>query len=204
MHLLTDISTAPLPGCEQWLEPVSAPSNYRDEAKIAAYIDEKRQEQIARAGLDPDLSRITGVGMHCHGHTRVVLCPTEDDECRALTEFIEVMGTKTLVGYNSARFDWPFMMRRAAYLGLDLSINTDRFKSPHVDVMERLTHRGVLAAKSLRFYVSRHGWSDLVKPLSGAAEANVLQTQDWDGLEASLRHDVEALRRLCVWLKVMP
>jgi hypothetical protein len=69
--------------------------------------------------------------------------------------------------------------------------------------MDKLTYHGAIAAKSLRFYTNRFGWLDLEKPLSGAEEAKVLETQDWDGLQRSIAHDVEALRRLATRIGIL-
>jgi hypothetical protein len=66
-----------------------------------------------------------------------------------------------------------------------------------------LSDRNPARRKSLGFFVKRLGWSDLLKPLSGAAESNVFATGDWAGLEASLRHDLTATYRLAKWLGVI-
>jgi hypothetical protein len=95
-------------------------------------------------------------------------------------------------------------MRRASYLAVNLKINVDRYRTPHVDVSERLTHRGLLQAKSLGFYVRRLGWTDLVKPLSGAEEALAAQDGRWAEIETSVRHDLLATQRLASWLGVFP
>jgi hypothetical protein len=51
--------------------------------------------------------------------------------------------------------------------------------------------------------VRRLGWTDLLKPLTGAEEAQVPQTGRWDELRASLAHDVDATVRLARWLGVI-
>ena len=47
---------------EQFVEPVSAPGNYKDEAKIAAYVHDKTIEKMSKAALDPALCRIVALG----------------------------------------------------------------------------------------------------------------------------------------------
>ena len=39
----------------------SAPSNYKDEDKIAAYIAEKQAESLKTAALDPDYGKIIAI-----------------------------------------------------------------------------------------------------------------------------------------------
>jgi len=197
---ITDIATAPIDGCADWLEEPSAPSNWKDPAKIAAYVAEKKLELTERAGLDPDLGRITGIAVwrtDLRGPA-IHLCRTEREEADLLEQAAAEQWP--LLGFNSLKFDWPFMLRRAAYLGVPMSLNLDRYRTPHVDVSEILTHRGLLTPKSLGFYVRRHQWTDLCKPLSGAEEAMVPQTGRWDDLRASLVHDVTATYRLACWL----
>jgi DNA polymerase elongation subunit (family B) len=108
------------------------------------------------------------------------------------------MGVSTvLVGFNSRAFDWRVLMRRALYLSVKFPrINVDRYRSTHVDLFDVLSDKGTGTAHSLQFYVKRFGWTDLTKPLEGAAEAQVYQSGDWDNLALSLRHDVLAAYRL--------
>lgn len=205
-YCITDIATAPIDGCSDWLEEPTAPSNWRDPVKIAAYIAEKKADQTERAGLDLDLGRITGIGVWQSDYDKpeAWLCRTEDDERRAVQIFADAHRTLNipLIGYNSLRFDWPFLMRRAAYLAVELTINTDRFKSHHVDLSDVLTHRGALTPRSLGFYARRLGLG-LTKPLSGAEESQVPITGRWSELEASLVHDVTATRKVAEWLRII-
>ena len=92
-------------------------------------------------------------------------------------------------------------MRRCAYLNLDVpAINLDRYRTPHVDLFDKLSYHGAIQAHSLGWYVKRQGWTDLVKPLSGAEEAQVPATGQWYDLRASVQHDVTATMRLANWL----
>lgn len=200
---ITDISTAPIDGCADWLDEPQAPSNWKDPAKIAAYIAEKKADQTERAGLDPDLGRITGIGVWQSGYPspEIWLCRSETDERNALDIFAEAHKSLALelIGFNSLKFDWPFLMRRAAYLGVKLSINVDKYRGNNLDLSDILTHHGALTARSLGFYQRRLKMG-LTKPLSGAEESQVPVSGRWPELELSLRHDVEATRRLAVWM----
>lgn len=206
--LILDVSTAPLPDAGEFVDAdaITAPSNWKDETKIAAYKAEKLAEIIGKAALDFDLSRLTGVGLHIvdANETAILLCKTEDDERAAIEQVAIQMRERTLVSYNGKAFDWPLLMRRARYLGVRPVpyINVDRYKSPHLDLLELLSGHDPSRRRSLGFYVRRLGLG-LSKPLSGAEEANVPATGLWDALDASLRHDVEACTRLADWLGVI-
>lgn len=208
-YLVVDIATAPIAGAAEFLEEPAAPANYRDPEKIAAYVAEKKAEQLQRLALDPDLGRIAAIGYWLPDRPLIKLCKTEEDEREALVDLSRFVDARTrqysaLVGYNSLKFDWPFLMRRARYLGVSLEINLDRYKTPHVDLAERLTHRGLLQMRSLSFYVKRLGWTDLHKTLSGAEEALAPELGQWVELEESVVHDVTATQRLAEWLGVIP
>src|SRR3990167_2530431 len=57
-----DLESVPMPGCADYLtDPIEAPSNWKDQEKIAKYIEEAKQKQIAKAGLDLDLCEIVAI-----------------------------------------------------------------------------------------------------------------------------------------------
>lgn len=206
-YIILDIATVPIDGAAAYLEPPTPPANYKDPDKIAAYLAEKTAEAASRAALDPDLGRISGIGIwSLSGHAEVRFCRTEAEECAALTEVADLLNPRdrpVLIGYNSQAFDWPYLNRRARYLGIaGIDINCDRYKSPHVDLLAKLTNHGQWKAHTLGFYARRLGW-DVAKPLSGAEESRVMETGRWDELRASILHDVEVTWRLATWMGVM-
>ncbi len=204
-YLIVDVATTAIPGVESFMEEPSAPANYKDEAKIAAYIAEKKRDQADKCALDLDLGRITAIGLKGPDYEHVMLAETEDQEPEVIGFLAEALGPEpTIVTFNGHRFDLPCVMRRALYCGVPFPyINLDRYRSPHLDVSELLTMRGVLSAHSLGFYVKRLGWTDLVKPLSGQEEARVPVTGQWAELKASVIHDLTATARLAQWLGVI-
>ncbi len=204
-HLVLDLATCPLPQASDFLEPASAPANYKDQAKIDDYIKSANEAALAKAGLDVDLGRIAMIGLWSWDATgpQVLTCKDEAEEAVALRMVAAILKkhNPVLVGYNSLKFDWPYLMRRARYLGVDLKpINIDKFRSPHIDLMERLSYRGALQYRSLGFWVKRMGWTDLTKTLTGAQEALAPQNGQWAELEQSVLHDVVATKRLAEWM----
>ena len=211
--LVLDLATAPIDGAEGFIEEPSAPANYRDELKIAEYIKAAKDKALAKAALDPDLGRISAIGMMKPEEADlgpvIWLCKDEAEERQALQLLVATVDASSqryrgLIGYNSHVFDWPFLIRRAQYLGVSFPLDIDRYKSAHVDLMDRLTHHGKLTARSLGFYVRRLGWTDLHKTLSGAEEALAPSRGQWDELTESVEHDVIAACRLAQWMGVLP
>jgi hypothetical protein len=206
-YLILDLASTSIQDVEQYCdEPTAAPSNWKDEAKIAAYIAEKQAERVASAALDIDLARITAVGLLKPGGEPVVYrCPDQREEVRALSAIrIALDDGMRLVTFNGLRYDLPLVLRRSMYLDLPRPmLDIDRYRSPHVDVFELLTHRGAIKAHSLTWYAKRFGWTDLMKPLSGAEEAKAAQDGRWDELEASVIHDLRACERLAMALGVV-
>lgn len=209
-RIVLDISTAPLADAEGYLDGVvRAPANYKDAEKIAAYIAEKQAERLAMAGTDVDLARITGVGftMGTEDGIEVKTVRDESAERAVLSDLAFILGSyrPVIVTFGGLNFDLPLLMRRARYLGVKFpSINLDRFKSVHLDLCELLCDRNPTRKRPLDFYVKRLGWIDLdPKPMSGADEARVHESGEWDRLEQSIRRDVAATYRLAVWLDII-
>lgn len=101
----------------------TAPANYSDAKKIAAYIDKKRQSQIARMPLDVDFAVVRAIGyaQSFDDEPCVLLAANEDEERTALKKFWELVGASPglrMIGYNLKGFDIPIIMRRSLLLGI--------------------------------------------------------------------------------------
>lgn len=210
--IILDVATAPLLNAAEYLDgAIKAPSHYKDPDKITAYIAEKEAERLAMAATDLDLAQITGAAWltgddEGEGDVSHILAGIPDTAEAVIIHDLAVMLSvrPTIITFGGFHFDLPLLMRRARYLGVDFpTINLDRYKSPHLDLCEILSDRNPQRRRSLQFYAKRLGWTDLVKPLSGAEEARVLETGRWEELAASLRHDVTATYRLACWLGVI-
>lgn len=205
-YIVLDVASAPLPDAETYLEgTVRAPANYKQQAAIDAYVAEKTAERLLMAATDIDLARITAVGVvNDGGGERLTLCRDEAAEREALTSLACLINQTPTITFGGFNFDLPLVQRRARYLGVPFpTLNLDRYKSPHVDLCELLSDRNPQRRRSLQFYAKRLGWTDLVKTLSGAEEAQVPVSGKWEELESSLRHDVMATYRLAQWVGVL-
>jgi DNA polymerase elongation subunit (family B) len=205
--LVLDLASSQLGDAEHYLDgTIKAPAHYKKPEAISAYIAEKKAERLAMAAVDIDLAKITALGFAVGPDAiDVRVCRDEQDEKLLIADVAALVKDARIITYGGARFDLPLVMRRAKYLGIPFPVlSTDRYKSPHVDLMDVLSDRDPSRVRSLSFYVRRMGWSDLTKILSGAEEAQVPTSQRWDDLEKSIRHDVTATYRLAVWLGVIP
>ncbi len=161
--------------------------------------------------LDLDLCRISAIGL-CDvtgwqpGEIDINVAKTESEERWLLNELRQhfALHQAETITYNGIGFDLQVIERRCLYLGLQpMGWNLDRYRSPHVDLLAKLSDHGKRPYRPLGFYVKRLQWADLSKPLTGAEEAQAPAQGRWDELEASIRHDVEATRRLAVWMGVL-
>ena len=206
--VVLDLETIASPGCELFLDPVKAPSNWKDPIKIAQHAEEKRAEQIARAGLEPDLNEIVAVGWRHPERegTATVYTRADVDEAGLLEMTWEALHGRRIVGFNIFSFDLPVLIRRSQLLGLRVpSVNLDRYRTPHIDLLERLTFNGKLTYRSLAFYARRFGvpCDDQTK---GADIAQMVAANDWEGVRAHCRADVEKTCLLAArlgWLTIM-
>lgn len=198
--LVFDIETCPMPDCRDYLtDPVEAPSNYKDPAKIAAYIEEKRLKQIADAGLDLDLCEIAAIGWSMNALVEVpVYAQTRGTtpEAEMLDGFWRFVRTiqrdgGVLVGFNVLHFDLPILLRRSLYLGVPTpAIAVDKYRHDGViDVADVLTYGGRCTWRSLGFYAKRFGipHDDSVK---GEDVPALVASGRWDSIAAHVRADV--------------
>jgi DNA polymerase elongation subunit (family B) len=213
-YLILDLETLPISNAADFvtLDDISAPSNYKDPDKIAAYVAKERDSRIAAAALDLDLAQICAIGMVDHEGVSVVWTPERTSE-KGMLEILAGQLRKDeflkLVTFNGFKYDLPLLQRRARYLGVDFPrINLDRYRSPHVDLYEELTLRGAVKAHGLRWYMRRHGWTDLLEadPLKdgGSEVAQAAKDGRWEDIAAHARVDAQATYRLAVWLGVIP
>lgn len=201
--LILDIETFALADADQYLEPVSAPANYKDPVKIEQYCVERRAELLAKCALDADLCEIVAIGWHrdIDAECRVLHRGTATDEAAMLRAFWNhAEDAAAMVGFNLLSFDLPILIRRSQYLGLPVPpLNLDRYKTPHIDLMERLSFNGKIKAHSLDFYCRRFGIA-CDDTHSGADVDALVKAGEWEAIAAHCRADVEKTRALAARL----
>ena len=200
--VVLDIETVAAPDCAELLDPVKPPSNYKDPLKIAAYCEEKRADQIARAALEPDLCEVVAYGIYSDA---VLDTATRQDwdEAQMLVWLWRRIGACRIVGFSILNFDLLVLIRRSQLLGIPVpDISLDRYRTPHLDLLERLTFNGRLTMRSLAFYCRRFGIA-VEDTVTGADIADLVIAGDWAAIEAHVRSDVAktaALAQKLGWL----
>src|SRR5512139_1771624 len=115
-----DIETSGRPDAALYLPEITAPSNYRDPAKIEAYLADKRAAQLEAAALSAETARILCVGILRNGLDPQFL--HDHDEAKLLRKTWLELETREadeiFVTFNGTRFDWPMLARRCYVLGV--------------------------------------------------------------------------------------
>lgn len=201
-YVAFDIETVPMPGCESFVDMngISAPSNYKDEAKIAAYIAAEKKKRIERAGLDMDLCEIAAIGWEDQDAQGGVVLRQHFDEDQMLKKFWSAAEGSALVGFNIWHFDLPVLVRRSLYLGVSVpnSIRLDSYKPDGVAVLDvahvlSFGRRDLL--KSLGFYCQRFGISH-DDSVTGADIAALVAAGEWAKVSSHCYSDVFSTRLL--------
>lgn len=190
-RIVLDLETVGDPGVADLLDPVSAPANYKDEAKVKAYVEEKTREQIERAGLEADLCEIVAVGLQMEGEGATTVATRADcDEAHLIHLVWSSIENRSVIGFNTLGFDLPVLIRRSQLLGIrPLDLNLDRYRTPHIDLMQRLSFNGVLKFRSLKFYARRFG-IPCNDETAGKDIAALVAANDWAAVAEHCRSDV--------------
>lgn len=203
MALILDLETVAIPGADALVEPVSAPSNYKDPDKISAYILEKQAKQIADAGLYPYTARIIALGWCEEGEDieRVETCDSDREEAALLRDFWPRISNRRggeipICTFGGRRFDLPLIMIRSTLLGVEHpALDIRRYYTPHIDVLEKLTFNGEIDYRSLRWFAKRLGLNT-DDAFSGKEIAQLYDDKNWDGIRAHCASDVKLTREI--------
>jgi hypothetical protein len=119
-----DIETGPRTEEElQVLMPeFAAPANYKDPAKIAECITEKKTEWLKKAALDATSGKVLAIGLRRDGENTIFGTGDEALDIRAFWSAL-VGGAREgaiFIGFCISNFDLPFLVRRSWVLGVDV------------------------------------------------------------------------------------
>lgn len=168
-RLFFDIETQAAAEALAFMPTPEAPGNLKDPAKIAAAIEEKKQEQIDRAALDPDYGKLLSIGYAYHEDDDVIVKIA--DEVTLLECFWEafVACNGRAVGYNIIGFDLPYLMRRSLAMKVNVPIVPFLAKyrtEPVTDLMGILYNWD--RAKSLKLVAKLYGLEVLAEGVDGS------------------------------------
>lgn len=122
-----DIETRPLSkgAVEKWMPEFEAPANYKDEAKIEAYIQKKRESWMDGAALSPLTSEVCVIGYY-DGMTFSYDHADDAGEGTLLAGFWERIPRLALtsgprvIGHNIKGFDLPYLVQRSWMHGMSV------------------------------------------------------------------------------------
>jgi hypothetical protein len=199
--LYLDIETTSIDHAAAFVETPTAPANYKDAAKIDAYVIEAKARAIERCALDFGLLRIGAIGLGAwtaggEVETHTTCCATEAEEAAALRHLwtrIEAtfLSGGVVVGYNLAEFDMPAIITRSWLLGVSPGFATVRkYDDPHVlDLMQITSFGRIERAKKLSWWATRLGWAH-DDTLTGAQMPALIQAGEWDAVRRHVEADV--------------
>lgn len=211
MAIIFDLETVAIDSAAALSEPVSAPANYKDPDKIAAYIADAQKSQIERAALYPWTAKIVALGYIADsGREHVLLCRDEAEEAANISRFWkdayfqdDDRFIRPLIGFNSRTYDLPVLLARSILLGVSApALNLDRYRTPHTDLMERLTWYGVVPARSLKWYAKRFGLT-VEDQIGGKDIAALYAAGEWDAITAHCLSDIRLTKQLAERLGVI-
>jgi predicted PolB exonuclease-like 3'-5' exonuclease len=197
MAIILDLETISIDNAAAYIKPAG---NLRDPEKIKASILERAE----KAALNPWLCRIVALGWCDEGEDveRVETCASEAGESATLEEFWgrvhdRVSGaTQPLLTFNGMSFDLPVLMARSMLLGVPHpTLNLDRYRSPHIDLLQRLSWYDPSKQHSLMFYCSRFGIAT-DDAFTGALIAQLHANGDWESIRKHCASDVRLTRQL--------
>jgi predicted PolB exonuclease-like 3'-5' exonuclease len=183
-----DIETCGIADVQAYLDTPQAPANYKDPAKIDLWVEEKTQELVGRAALDPDLARVVCLGAQIGSEptNRFTICArNETDEHDLLTEFWRLVGDgpnqAPLIGFGILGYDLRVLLRRSLYLEVKTPpVAIDRYRHAGViDLLDELSFHGQEKFHSLNFYVKRFGLGPFPDEIKGANVPALIAVGAW-------------------------
>jgi predicted PolB exonuclease-like 3'-5' exonuclease len=204
-RIVVDIETFPIDNAADYLNlsDISAPANWKDPEKIAAYCKEKQTELVSKTALDLDLCRIVAIGYLAEDDSgedaEVLICRDEAMEEACLMRFWAELDERTTITYNGLGFDLPILQRRSLYLNVPAPIlNLDKYRSPHIDLQQRLSLNGTKTYRKLSWYAKRFGLDVPADSTTGKDIGAMVTAGDWAGIAAHCRADVLTTHALAV------
>lgn len=178
---------------------ISAPSNYKDPEKIAAYVAERAAEAWRKTSLDGGYGEIFCIGYALDDEPATVLYRKADSGPEGERELLasfwsmvdeELVDTPTWVGHNVLRFDLRFLWRRSVVLDVPMHRRIPFDVSPWSDQVQDTM---------LMWTVDRNSFISLDELLSilGIESRDGISGADvWDRIEAG---DHRAVIDHCAW-----
>ena len=208
--VILDLETVAIADAHLYLEPSKAPENYKDPFKIEEFIKAAQAKKLRDAGLDPDLARIAVLGtMTASGHPSVIACKNDREEIDALRKFWALVTTpggytRAIVSFYGLKFDLPLVMRRSQLLGVPFEpLSLDKYRTPHIDLYQKLTFNGAIDGHTLKFYAQRFG-IPVADDVNGKDIQTLVNNDQWEDAVRHCASDLMLTRALAQRLGYLP
>ena len=205
MDMFVDIETRATTNPELMklvVENVTAPSNYKDPDKIAAYISEARKEAISKTSLDGTYGEILTIGVALDANEVTVIGGPGETEHEVLTEFacmisgLERAGAwLQFIAFNG-EFDFKFIYQRMVVSKVirPRSLPTPGNKFQHLkDPMKMWAGFKEFVKQQTLEQVFGIKRDDTLK---GSEVGTALLAGDWDAIIRHNSEDVRCLREI--------
>lgn len=203
-EIVLDIETAAdvdSPALAALAEEITPPKNWKDQEKIAAYVEQRRRDLIEKAALSPLTGRIVAIGLAIQApdgewEEHIWMAGTEAEIIIGANAAIDRAGCGQLVTFNGKPFDIPYLLARSIRHGLELPWPWPvGHRGPHIDVRELLGRQGSLAA-----------WAGMVlnreHTCDGSAVQAMVDAGDTEGIRDHCLEDIRATRDLWERIKL--
>jgi hypothetical protein len=205
-----DLETCPREDIDGFIPTPEAARNLKDPVKIAADLEEKRAEQLAKLGLDWNLNRIVAIGWQTELMTSPYVAITSLVEWMLLDKFWHEARGRRLIGFKARTFDVPVLIQRSRLLGVSYrSVNLARFGRGEVtDLSDMLTFDDApctyVMKRTLTNFCKLFGVTTPDDPVEGKDIAALVQAGEWDAVRHHVKVDVLKTVGLARKLGVIP
>jgi predicted PolB exonuclease-like 3'-5' exonuclease len=176
------------------------PANYKSEEAVAKWRESDKAAFLRDATFSPRTSQIVAIGLYDDlaqpdERAQVLTADVYDERAIIHNALVNVAAAARLVTFNGLGFDLPFLLTRAALLGVNTLIKPIIYLRrytpvPHTDLFAILSNYG-----PARKGDSLHGWArafglPIDDQHSGADIAALHAAGEWDAIRAHCRSDV--------------
>lgn len=197
------------------MDPIVGDKRLKDPEKVKADLEAKVIERELEASLHPDTCRLVALSYYVVGQNGDPFCSVMKDEFEerehlkafaALYNTLNKRNEVRLVTFYGMNFDLPVLMSRAMYLDVDFpDLNIDRYSREshaHYDVWWRLSRKGAVKAKGLKFYLKRFG-IDTHDGIEGSQIGQLVKDERWDDIASHCVADVGGTHALAARLGML-
>jgi predicted PolB exonuclease-like 3'-5' exonuclease len=176
------------------------PSNYKSDEAVAKWRESDKAAFLRDATFSPRTSQIVAIGFYddlAEPDERAQVLTTDGYSEAAIIRnaLVNIACAARLVTFNGLGFDLPFLLTRAALLGVNTLIKPSAYLRrytplPHTDLFAILSNYG-----PARKGDSLHGWArafglPIDDQHSGADIAALHAAGEWDAIRAHCRSDI--------------